>query len=387
MNRFSVGLACGVLVLAGGIAIQVTAQSTQNAEAEKHVAAARALAYEPEHDFTSSFETICAPPGKGVGPDGAPLPGAGGNAGGGGAGGAGGPGAGGAARGGVGGGGGQRGAGGGGGAAAAEGARRIPPRAQWYVPPAKLFDNMYYFGDNNFVVYAITTSEGIILLNGGNDYAVEPEVLDGMKKMGLDPATIKYIVIADARIQSYSGVPYFQAHYHPHVLASEADWGVMAKVTEPDEIKPMKDMVVTDGQKLTLGDETITLYITPGHTPGTVSMIVPVKDNGQKHTALLLGGRDPLLNGEGVQYFPTMLDATKAWKASVTRLQDITAKANADVFLITRAQNANLMEDIKALNYRRPGAPNPLVSKESVKHYLAMTSECMDAQLAWRSNE
>ncbi len=392
MNRFSIGLVCGALVLAGGIAIQVTAQETQNAEAEKHVAAARALAYEPGHDFTGSFETICAPPGKGVGVDGAPLPGAGGNAGGG-DGGGGGAAGGGGARGGAGGGGGQRGgAGGGGGAAAAQaggggGERRIPPRAQWYEPPTKLFDNMYYFGDNNFVVYAITTSDGIILLNAGNDYAVQPEVLDGMKKMGLDPANIKYIVIADARIQSYSGAPYFQQHYHPHVLASEADWGVMAKVTEPDAIKPMKDMVVTDGQKLTLGDETITLYLPPRHTPGTVSMIVPVKDNGQKHTALLLGGRDPLLNGEGVQYFPTMLDATKAWKASVTRLQEIAAKANADVFLITRGQNVDLMGRIKALNYRRPGAPNPFVSKDAVKHYLEMTGECMDAQLAWRTNE
>jgi metallo-beta-lactamase class B len=378
MRRFLVTVLCGAFVLAGGALIRSSAQATQNAEAEKHVAAAKALAYEPDHDFTSSFETICAPPGKGVGPDGAPLPGAGGNAAGGDAGGRGG--AAGGGRGGAGGGGGR------GGDVTADG-RRIPPRATWYVPPVKLFDNMYYFGDNNFVVYAVTTSDGIILLNAGNDYAVEPEVLDGMKKMGLDPANIKDIVIADARIQSYSGAPYFQQHSHPHVYASAADWDVMAKVTEPDDIKPMKDMVVTDGQKLTLGDETITMYITPGHTPGTVSMIVPVKDNGQKHTVLLLGGRDPLLNGEGVQYFPTMLDATKAWKASIERLEGISAKANADVFLITRGQNMNLMEDIKALNYRNSGAPNPLVSKEAVKHYLAMTGECMDAQLAWRSSQ
>src|ERR1700722_9072250 len=103
MNRFRVALVCGAFVLAGGIAIKTGAQSGQNAEAEKHVAAARALAYEPGHDFTNSFETICAAPGKGVGVDGAPLPGAGGNAGGG-----------------AGGGGGQRGGAGGGGAAAAQ---------------------------------------------------------------------------------------------------------------------------------------------------------------------------------------------------------------------------------------------------------------------------
>lgn len=376
MRRFLLPFFCGAFAL-GVFAVAVSAQ-TQNAEAEKHVAAAKALAFEPNHDFTEAFETICHPPAQEVGPDGAALPGAGGNAPGGDGGGRGG-------RGGA--GGGRGGAGGRGGGATTPDGRPIPPRNTWYVPPAKLFDNMYYFGDNNFVVYAVTTSDGIILLNAGNDYAVEPEVLDGMKKMGLDPANIKDIVIADARIQSYSGVPYFQQHYHPHVYASAADWDVMAKVTEPDDIKPMKDMVVTDGQKLTLGDETITLYITPGHTPGTVSMIVPVKDNGQKHTVLLLGGRDPLLNGEGVQYFPTMLDATKAWKASVDRLEGIAAKANADVFLITRGQNMNLMEDIKALNYRNPGAPNPLVSKEAVKHYLGMTSECMDAQLAWRTTQ
>ena len=391
MKRFLGPIVFGAFFLASGALIQVNAQA-QNAEAEKHVAAAKAVAFEPNHDFTGAFETICAPPGKGVGEDGTPLPGAGGNSGTEGEGGGAGGGRGGAAGGGAAAGGGGRGGAGGGGRGGAAGAnivngRAVPPLRTWYVPPVKLFDNMYYFGDTNFVVYAVTTSDGIILINAGNDYAVEPEVIEGMKKVGLDPANIKDIVIADARIQSYSGAPYFQERYHPHVYASDADWGVMEKVTEPDAIKPKRDMVVTDGQKLTLGDETITLYITPGHTPGTVSMLVPVKDNGQKHTVLVLGGRDPLLNGEGVRYFPTMVDATKAWKTSVDRLQEITAKANVDAFLITRGQNMNLMEDIKALNYRRPGAPNPLVSKEAVKHYLTMTSECMDAQLAWRTNQ
>ena len=49
-------------------------------------------------------------------------------------------------------------------------------------------------------------------------------------------------------------------------------------------------MVVTDGEKLTLGGETLTLYITPGHTPGTVSVLIPVKDRGQPHVAALWGG-------------------------------------------------------------------------------------------------
>ena len=111
-------------------------------------------------------------------------------------------------------------------------------------------------------------------------------------------------------------------------------------------------MVVSDGQKLTLGDTTITIYVTPGHTPGTLSMIIPLKDSGQRHTAALLGGRDPLVNGEGVQYFPTELDAIKAWKESIVRFQNIATKAGADVFLITRGQNDHLPDRIRGLNFR-----------------------------------
>src|SRR5579862_9533960 len=80
MKRFLGPIVFGAFFLASGALIQVNAQA-QNAEAEKHVAAAKAVAFEPNHDFTGAFETICAPPGKGVGEDGTPLPGAGGNSG------------------------------------------------------------------------------------------------------------------------------------------------------------------------------------------------------------------------------------------------------------------------------------------------------------------
>ncbi len=50
-------------------------------------------------------------------------------------------------------------------------------------------------------------------------------------------------------------------------------------------------MVPTDGMKLTLGDTTLTLYVTPGHTPGTLSTLVPLKDGNQRHLGYILGGR------------------------------------------------------------------------------------------------
>ena len=65
---------------------------------------------------------------------------------------------------------------------------------------------------------------------------------------------------------------------------SAADWELVAN-TAGSWPKPTRDMVATDGQRLTLGDTTVTMYLTPGHTLGTVSTMIPVKDGGKPHTA------------------------------------------------------------------------------------------------------
>jgi metallo-beta-lactamase class B len=90
---------------------------------------------------------------------------------------------------------------------------------------------------------------------------------------------------------------------------SAADWDVVAKDNSPAEFKPRRDMVVTDGQQIKLGDVTVTLYITPGHTPGTLSMIIEpltnknsvASDNG-RYVASIWGGADPSIGRQGVRY-------------------------------------------------------------------------------------
>src|SRR4051812_15217928 len=131
MKRYLVSVLCAGLLATSWIATHAFAQAN-NANAQAHLAAARALAYEPGHDFTGSFEVICVPP-RPAAPRGE----------------------------------GARGGGGG------QGARGAPPRAQWYAEPAKLFDNLYFVGADNDSAYALTTSDGIILLNTVPDYAVE----------------------------------------------------------------------------------------------------------------------------------------------------------------------------------------------------------------------
>ena len=85
--------------------------------------------------------------------------------------------------------------GGGGGAATP---RPIPERTTWYAEPARMFDNLYWVGTKIHSAWALRTSGGIILIDTLYNYAVEPEIVDGLKKLGLDPKTIKYVIITHA---------------------------------------------------------------------------------------------------------------------------------------------------------------------------------------------
>jgi metallo-beta-lactamase class B len=259
------------------------------------------------------------------------------------------------------------------------------PHDEWYVDPVKVFDNLYYLGTNIDSVWAITTSSGIILIDANYHWNVEELVAGGMKKMGLDPANIKYLVITHAHSDHYWGVKWVQDHYHPRVLASEADWNVIAKDNTPAELKPKKDMVVTDGQKLTLGDTTVTMYVTPGHTPGTLSLIIPLRDGITRHVGAIYGGFTLGIARAGVPYFPDWPTGLKAYLSSVRRMKNIETKANVDTMITIHSRIDKMMDKLAAVKARKPGEPHPFVNKEMRQRFLNLLDECVSAQLMWRS--
>ena len=71
-----------------------------------------------------------------------------------------------------------------------------PARETWHVEPAKVFDNLYFVGEKEYSAWAVTTSEGIILIDAIFDYSVDEQVVKGLTKLGLDPKTIKYVIIS-----------------------------------------------------------------------------------------------------------------------------------------------------------------------------------------------
>src|SRR5439155_13476037 len=85
---------------------------------------------------------------------------------------------------------------------------------------------------------------------------------------------------------------------------------------------------------LTLGDTTLTLYLTPGHTLGTISTLIPVKDNGKPHLAAEWGGTGfNWLRNRATYITPDRPDRFwfETYEKSASRFRDIVSKAGADI--------------------------------------------------------
>src|ERR1019366_4765270 len=90
------------------------------------------------------------------------------------------------------------------------GNRATPARETWYAEPAKVADNLYFLGTKIHSAWALVGSQGIIVIEALFDYAAREEVHDGLKKVGLDPKNVKYVILSHAHGHHDGGAPLLQ---------------------------------------------------------------------------------------------------------------------------------------------------------------------------------
>ena len=149
-------------------------------------------------------------------------------------------------------------------------------------------------------------------------------------------------------------------------------------------------MVATDGMKLTLGDTTLTLYITPGHTLGTISTLIPVKDNGRRTWRPNGAARRSTGSATAARYITPERPA-RFWFETYSQvgaaLPRHRAKEGADIVIANHTNFDGSKTKLPALPTRKPGEPNPyVVGKEGVLRYLTVVDECAQAGAAGIKN-
>jgi metallo-beta-lactamase class B len=252
-----------------------------------------------------------------------------------------------------------------------------PARDVWYAEPAKIFDNLYFVGGKLHSSWALTTKEGIILIDTIYPYNSEELIIGGMKKLGLDPKNIKYVLISHAHGDHIGGAEMLQTRYGARVVMGGPDWDLVARY--PNRYKtmaPKRDIVATDGMKITLGDTTVTIWLTPGHTPGTLSYTFTVLDRGKSVNVAYSGGTafnfvnntpDP-----GIKNFQTYIESQKHMAAKA-------AATGATVLLSNHSEFDNAFNKNRMLAGRGEG-PHPYeLGADWVQRYFQVMQGCARA--------
>jgi metallo-beta-lactamase class B len=254
--------------------------------------------------------------------------------------------------------------------------RTVPDRATWYAQPYKVFDNLYFVGTKIHSAWALTTSDGIIVIDTLFDYAIEPEIVEGLTKVGLDPNDIEYVLISHAHGDHDQGAALLQSRFGAKVVMGAPDWdSTLQRPATAAGGVPKRDVAVgPEGTKITLGDTTVNVVATPGHTPGTLSYVFPVKDGSRTLTVAYSGGT--------AFNFPRVAENFAIYRDGARKMGEAAKTGGATVLMTNHTEFDRAYDRARLAQLPRVvGEKHPYeTDAATVQRYFEMQGLCAESQ-------
>ena len=230
---------------------------------------------------------------------------------------------------------------------------------------------------------------GVDLIDSSQEPYVD-HVLDNIRNLGFDPKDIKYILIVHGHLDHFGGAARIKELSGARVGLTEADWKMVDDVAKQLQDRPAtqppfnravqrdaRDLMLKDGDVVTLGKTSLKVYVMPGHTPGSASFEFTVYDNGKPYKAFMFGGPEPRDGVEG----------GKKFLASVNRLAQMEPDVQVGLLIHSWLANSTYpnggtFERMVKLQSRKPGEPNPFVDPASWQAWMPKLKMVADKYIA-----
>lgn len=255
-------------------------------------------------------------------------------------------------------------------------------RQRWVTPtePFRIIDNVYYVGTAGLSSFLVTSTEGHVLLDTGLPDSA-PLIKANIAKLGFKLGDIKYLLNSHAHFDHAGALAELKHETGAQMVASAADrplleGGYYPGRKDSSELRfpPVKvDRVVGQGDKVTIGNVTMTAHMTPGHSPGCTTWTTVAREKKWNHTVVFFCSASVAANRlVGPVTHPGIVDD---YRKTFQTARGIIA----DVFLAPHPEMFK-MEEKRALIGKYE--VNPFVKAGEFHRFVKTAETAFDAELA-----
>lgn len=232
-----------------------------------------------------------------------------------------------------------------------------------------IFDDLLIVSQKETNCFILKSTEGLIIID-----AIWPKkevfdaIVSAIRDVGWNPNDIKKLVLTHGHVDHTGCGKWIVDTYHAKTYLSERDdifWrDEPVKKNRPETWKDYSiDVYITEGDTIVLGDKTIFVYSTPGHTPGGLSYIFNVKEDGKEHMAAIWGGSNP----------PDNLPDILIYMKSLDHFMEMAEEKNVDIALSNHTSLDMGLERISYSKKRMSYMPNIyLIGSEGFRKYCQL---------------
>ena len=242
-------------------------------------------------------------------------------------------------------------------------------------PATRFFDNLSFIGTRGACCFLLETSAGLVLLDCINPGQPFIDMIEtGIRELGYRPEELIAIMITHGHGDHWGESSYLKKKYGCKLYMNEVDYRNAQNL--PDRA-PWKnydgelDGYLEDMGVYTFGDTAVTTVHTPGHTPGSMSFLVPVTDEGRPHML-------SIWDGSGVKTPDADIDA---YLASVEKYKKICKEYHVDCSAQTHPFIDNGIQKLELVRTIARGVQNPfLIGEEGNEYFLNAMKESAERE-------
>lgn len=194
--------------------------------------------------------------------------------------------------------------------------------------PFCIVGNLYYVGTADLASYLITSDQGHILINTGVASSAGT-IRKNVESLGFKFSDIKILLATHAHYDHVGAMAAIKKMTGAIFLIHKNDAAVMEDGGKSDYVfggdtssfEPVKvDSFLKDGDKINLGNSTITVLHHPGHTKGACSFMCTINDDKGSHK-VLIANMPSIVFDEPFSELKTYPDAQKDYAATFKKMK------------------------------------------------------------------